>query len=470
MTPPIRPEVDPLEALMALKAERDRTPDPLAQLQARKTAARQEEFRSGRLERRHARENANDQEALALAQEQNPGGLRGMVQRIPSAIAAVTKDIPGAEAAQAGVRSFARGQSYEDALGDVRAGYEGLNKAARVPLRVVGGGIGAAALPIASPAVAGATYGGLMNLLDADPQTTGQRALNTGIGATVGGALGKIGDVATTAIRGRMAPRIQDTMARLDAARAAKAAPLYDEALTQGVGNTSTPEIQALLQEPDIAPIVDQLLQTRNFRGLAPDDPIVLDAVYKALSDQSKTIGKQLAAADPSKPNIGRFAAENIAGAKSQFLDAVSGGLNAPMPAYRPAVQAFAEGSRAIDAAKRGYQAMRTASSAGGAPDALLRNSPDALNAFLGRRGPDVAPEAVEGALGFVRRSMESAGPTGLVNPLRTQARNALFKGGDLLRAIEGTAATEAAEPLTRSTLLDYLRRAGVAGATPEGF
>ena len=47
-------------------------------------------------------------------------------------IASIAKDIPGAEAAQAGARSFFRGQPYAEALGDIRGAEESAPALARI--------------------------------------------------------------------------------------------------------------------------------------------------------------------------------------------------------------------------------------------------------------------------------------------------------------------------------------------------
>lgn len=477
MSSPVRPETPPPhEYLMylrdtgqhALADEYEQYLRETGQEQMIGLANRQREFLSGRMERRVARENLNEREMLEAEQamDRERSGLRGAATRGLGAATSLIRDIPGAEAAAAGVRAVARGQPYAEALGDIREAGEQVNPVVRGVNRFVGGGMAGAAIP-GSPAMSGAAYGGLLNLLGADPdQSLTERGVKAGAGAAVGGALGKVADVVGTGIRAFNARPIEQQIRQLEAARSASSGPLYRAAMQEGAEVAGgfpvrTPQMQEFLQSPDIQAITQNLRGLREFADVAPDDPRMLDAIYKVLSDQQKAVGKQLAVNDPSRPNLGRFTGRDIGAAKQQALEAMSG-PSGPMPSYATAVDEFARGSRQIDAAKRGYQAMRTASSAGGSPENLVKRGPESLIDWLREVGPEYTPQAVEGALGSIRRNVGAAGPTGLLNPLRTIGRNALFDGGAVLRQIEATA-----EPTVRRTLLDFLQDAAIAGATP---
>lgn len=466
MTPPVRPDTNP--DLLA-HIEQNATPLPPAappdiivqmrQALAEARAAGASDEQMDFLLRAWTREvkNVNEAEQLAAAEAVDQAHP---LNQTAGMLGAFSKDIPGMEAAQAGIRSLTRDVPYREALGDIRDAYESAPKGVRIPARIVGGGAAAAMLP-GSPAMAGALYGGSLNALSADPdQSLLERGIKTGTGALIGGTVGKVADVVGTGIRAARAPRIEDRLRELSQMRSRASSPLYREAIEQGTqAGTRTPAIQAFLAEPDIAPIVERLGTMRQFAGLAPEDPRVLDAIYKELSDQARAVAKPLAGYDPTKPNLARAGSQNVGMAKDQFLQAVSRDVDAPMPAYGDAVAEFARGSRAIDATKRGYQAMRTAASAGGSPDNLVKHGPASLMDFLEGQAPELADEAATGALGYIRRSVGAAGPTGFVNPLRTTARNALFHGGDVLRGIEGEAP---------KTLLDFLQRGAISAGTPN--
>ncbi len=478
MTPPIRPEQPPAwEYLMylrdtkqnALADEYEQFLRETGQQEMIGVANRQLEFLSGRMERRIARENQNERE-LTEAEMELDAQRASPVTRGLGALSSLAQDIPGAEALQAGARAVAHtlasrvglpveAQGYNEALSDIREGQQTVNAIPRTALRLAGGGIAGAAIPTASPVRAGAIYGGLSNLLAAEePESVGSRLGSAAIGAGAGAAIGKVADVVTTGLRAAGAPKITDTLRELEELRAARSAPLYREALEQGVGQTNTPQVQAFLAQPDIAPIVERLASSRAMQGVAPDDPRMLDAIYKVLSDQQGALRRQLAVNDPSRPNLGRFEGENIAQAKRQALEA----MDTAMPAYRQAVGEFAEGSRALEGAKRGYQAMRTQAGAGGSPENLMKRGPQSLMDWL-ERNPEQAEDALTGALGYVKRSAGAAGPMGLLNPLRTTGRGALLEGGDLLRQIE-----QYAPRTTKSTLMEALQRTAITGATPN--
>lgn len=142
-------------------------------------------------------------------------------------VAALNRDIPGAEMAQAGVRALVRRQPYSQARNDIRTAEDAAPAVARTAARVAGGGLAAFALPGAAaklgaevPALAGAanalshsgalqgaTFGGLNGALNSDlNQSAGGRAGETAIGAGLGGLVGGAGDRAMALIRGKGAP------------------------------------------------------------------------------------------------------------------------------------------------------------------------------------------------------------------------------------------------------------------------
>jgi hypothetical protein len=136
------------------------------------------------------------------------------------------------------------------------------------------------------------------------------------------------------------------------------------------------------------------------------------------------------------------------------------------MPSQEAAVKTFADASRGIEAVKRGQRAAAIETGSGSAPENLARFGPTALKDFLQRPGPDVSEQAAQGVLGFGRRKLEQAGATGLLNPMRGMARNFLWEGGDLLRAIEGP--TTGASAVKPRTLLELLAKTGTTQATPN--
>lgn len=475
MTPPVKPERDDATDFLKFLRDSGRREDAqeferflrdTGREYAIRNLERRRAFAEGRLQKDVERRNLNEQEAVQAEQEMNVGTP---LMRAAGATQSLIRDIPGAEAAAAGLRSLARGQPYTEALGDIRGSQEGLASAPRGALRALGGGMAASAIP-GSPAMAGAKYGAALNAASAEPVSGAERGIRTAIGGAAGGALGKFFDVAATAARARMTPTIEQTAKRLKELRSARSAPLYEQAMREGRGLTGTQEIADFLASPDVAPILERLQQSRVMQGVAPDDPRMLDAIYKVLSDRQRQIGRQLASADPSRPNIGRFEAENLNLAKRQAVNAISEAPTAPMPSYALANREFAKGSQALEAAERGYNAVQTRGGTTRAPKNLAKHGPDALMDFIEAnigKNPDVGPAAIQGALGNIRRSTSGAGFQTL-NPfaeIRGQtARNALLEGPELVRRIEALM-----QPTVGRSLRDALQRSAVAGLTPGG-
>lgn len=477
MSAPIRPEQPPAwEYLMYL---RDTGQNALAdefEQYLRETgqetmigvANRQREFQSGRMERRIARENQNEAERVAaeIEADEARSGLRGAATRGLGALTSLARDIPGVEAASAGVRSVARGQPYGEALSDIREAGEQVNPVSRAGLRMLGGGTAAAAIP-GSPAVQGAASGGLLNLLSADPDKSAYERLASGIGGGIlGGAIGKVADVAGTAGRAMMARPVDEAIPALQQARAQAASPLYRQAAQEGSVAASqplTPELARALAEPDVADIVQGLRTQRQFRGLDERDPRFLDAIYKALSDAERTAQSPLAAIDPRRVNTGRFAVENIRAAKQQVLDAMSRAPGAPMPSYADAVETYARESAPIEGFQRGYKAMGAEVGARENPMRIVREGQRGLLDWLESRSPEAAEAAAQGQAAYTKRRLEQAGVTGLLNPLRSTARNALLEGGNLMRQVDAYRT-----PTLRRSLLEYVQAALPAASTPD--
>jgi hypothetical protein len=436
---------------------------------------RQAEYESGRLANRVARENLNDRE-MAEALTPSYG------QQVTGGLASFLKAVPGGEMAQAGARSLVRDQPYAEALQDVRGAVADAPAPVRV-MNTMAGAIPSNAVMPGGPAMQGLLYGGSLNALQADPETVdsqyrdfvnpttmGERAFNAGVGGVTDAMIGKGMDVASTAGRALFNRGIVGETRALTDQRANATRPLFEQAdiegaMAQGARGTqgiATPGIRQVLREPRIAEVQSDLMQLQEFRGLPVDDPRVLDATYKALGDIERQLQAPLNAMNPTRVNTGRFNVRDVQSAKQQLLDAMSRAPNAPMPTYAGAVDEYAAQSGLLDATNRGYQAMRTASGAGGSPKNLLKHGPESLLDFLEGAQPEVGEAALRGAESHIKRSVGAAGITGMLNPLRTVGRSALLDGGNLLRKIES-----GLPQTTPRTLLELLNRSAVVGGTP---
>lgn len=174
-------------------------------------------------------------------------------------LAALNRDIPGAEAAQAGVRSFIRRQPYTEALSDIRGAEDGAPFAATLPARLLGGGLAAAAGGRAlglGVKGAGALYGALSGLGDSAPMSKDDRVGNTIAGAAIGGLAGAAGQKAGGIGRRVMAPVIRGGTSMLRSAL--DAAP----AVTKTLEGISFPP-QVLRSPPTVAKLGPPALDTQ---------------------------------------------------------------------------------------------------------------------------------------------------------------------------------------------------------------
>lgn len=270
----------------------------------------------------------------------------------------------------------------------------------------------------------------------------------------------------------------QTTSAGVDdlvAHRAAKADPLYAQARAEGLANRTTPrtpEVEAFLREPDVAGIVEELSRTRKFRGLSPDDPEMLDAIYKVFSDRQAKVGaSQLA----NPRNVGRFETENIRSAKDQALEAISG-PRGPMPSYRTAVEDFAESSALKDAYESGVALFNKP--VGDIRAAMQAMKPDEAELF--KRGvfdalieKRVAPISPNPDLGDVARMSKRAGQATLDTQAAADRLREVFgeeQYQQLLRVAqaEGRFSRTASEAVGNSTTAKQLQDMGLFGSMAQ--
>jgi hypothetical protein len=234
-------EQDPLEELKKLrKAAPTDTTDPLDALRASKAAASE--------------------------------GEPGVGSKVLGVIASTVRDIPGVEAAQAGVRSLIRGQSYRDALSDIHGAEDAAPKLATVPARIAGGTLAALALP-GGAARQGATFGALSGALQSDPNAgVKERVGSSLVDAALGGTLGAVGS-GVNAIRSAPSGALKKAAGQLmprNVQRAAKTwRTLRQAAQTQNAPAAAEAIPRGLPDFPDEAIIGDIAPQTEGALGRA---------------------------------------------------------------------------------------------------------------------------------------------------------------------------------------------------------
>jgi hypothetical protein len=368
------------------------------------------EFKSGALQKRMQAANARDVQSATEEDNAQPG----YVDRLATHVLNTGQGIPGVEAVEAGAGALGskltrHPMSYGQSLAQLRENTGNIGGVVSAGEKMVGGLATMPFLP-ASPLKAGAVIGAADQALSADPESDlTSRAWRTAGGAAAGAAVGKGLESAVTLGRAVRAPMSEAVIALRERLRDKAAQLGYSKALTEGVGRTNTPQIRAWLAQPDVAEIHQNLLQNREFQGMAPTDPRVLDAVYKVHSDIAQQVERGLDAATPNRPNLGRYTKRNLDLAKAEGLDAMSGGASipGPMPSYRPTVQDFAKSSDEIDAVRRGQDILRTSMNKGVTTGKNLdRTTPTEFAGWASQAPLGERVAASEGVLGAAKEDL----------------------------------------------------------------
>lgn len=341
---------------------------------------------------------------------------RAVAADIGSAAGAVVKHVPGIEPIMAGARAVTHGQSYRDAYDAIEQGTgpQVFNAPERM-LGALGGGIlsnalitgalgnagaaaadasAGAALPDAtlktrllaklataptSAAKIGAVQGGLSAALDANPdRSLTERAIATPIAALAGAGLGKLTDVAATGGRSLAAPDPDKVASAIDAVRAAAGKQDYPAAIAEGnAAFAPTPEVQAIVQDPILNPVLTRLQGLKEFQGKPLTDPDLLVEGYKELSRQ---VGRAMNAAPTSGSVSPDLVVRELRQVQESMKDAMTaGGDAAYMPSFPSAVANQAEQFDNVDALGLGNSALRSSLKSGAATKGLLTNSRQAL-------------------------------------------------------------------------------------------
>jgi hypothetical protein len=290
------------------------------------------EYKSGALQKRMAGANARDAASAADPDAEPVSMPQAAGHALVATGANIAQGIPGMTAVEAGARSLVRGQPYREAYSDINQQTAKIPGALRTGERIAGSLPLAGKLP-GSAATAGALIGGADQVLSGDPDKgIGNRAATGALGAGVGALAGKGAEWMATGIRAA-APRIlggaentAQALIRQQAERAGSAKAMFNEALKIGKGREATPAVQQFLAEDDIAPRVADLQKTDLYKNIAHDSPLMLDAVYKSLSDEAKGLQKGLNAYDPRNANLGRVALGHVKSLQQRLLGAMESG------------------------------------------------------------------------------------------------------------------------------------------------
>jgi hypothetical protein len=339
-------------------------------------------------------------------------------QQALGGIAALGSHIPGAEAAQAGMRALVRGQPYEEALSDIRGAENSANPWVRRYNSLAGGAVAAAAAPRGtftnplgtggSVALQGARFGAAEGLLSADPQSGQDRLLNSGKSAALTAITAKVlGEFLPNTVRALRAKSLGTTALGKTAQMEANDAAAYGKAAAEGVGLTHQ-QVTAALNHPTVKPFASEIRNSPVFKGA--DDATILREAYKLMTEKQQTLAQRVVNSSDYKAGSA-LEKEELTQGKRQLLDAADN----IMPSLRPAVYGHATAKGELDAFRSGADATaRIARGATVAGRKLTQNSPEAFKKSIHLMSEQEAKSALEGVLGQLQAKASLS-----VNPLK---------------------------------------------------
>lgn len=398
--------------------------------------------------------------------------------------------IPGMEAVQAGARSLVRGQSYRDALGDIRGETERIPTPLRIAGQLPGVVASSGVAPGASAVKVGGAYGAASQALNADPDLPlGERAART-VGGGVAGAvipaamkgLATTGRIANTGVRA-LATKTTPAMLlqQQEAALQAKTGPMYARALKEGQGAVVPPQVRAALDRPQVKEISQRLQGMDDYAGMSDDSPEMIQAIKQALNEQSIALKKpqQLANTGKGAAFSGRAERRQVERLSRDLTDAVAtpGQLMGPnqgrpvitapmMPSQRAADQAHAQGKALQTATEHGVNAVAAANRGTTVGSGLRQRSPEAFERWVQTKA---SPDEVDA---FIKSVMSETGakmrqgltPRSLqdfaILPLLAKATRTANAGDRMLMAARKQSPMRVHSAITPS-LIDILMESG---------
>jgi hypothetical protein len=393
---------DPLEQLKALKAPPG---DPLEELKKLRAPVQPSKLAIAR--RNAAKPHPEDLE------EDDPS----YAQRALGGVAAIARDIPGAEALQATARTVVRGeggradlttpegraafaQSYRESLDEIRKAEESAPAISRVGNRVIGATVAAAVTPGSNVLLQGARYGILSGLLKAEPATVENRLHSAAKEGAVGAAAGAVGEGVGVAGRSLFAKSLGKVGQARRAAMEAADQVNYGKAAHEGelaAANPTPAAVSAALNEPDIKPYAAIVRASRTLKGA--DDATVLRETYKLMTERQGQLGKRILSTDDYKAGT-ELEQADIGAGKRILLNAA----DQVMPSFREAVYSHARqqnNREAFIAAADATNRILKGTTSGGRK--LEQSSPEAFQSAIDGMSQEQASAAIQGLLGRLK-------------------------------------------------------------------
>lgn len=241
-------------------------------------------------------------------------GEPGVGTKVLGTLASLGRDIPGVEAAQAGIRSLIRRQPYREALADIRGAEDAAPTVATLPARLAGFGLASAALP-GSAAMKGAQVGALTGALSSDPNTgMTSRAIQSGVGAGLGYLGGKYTSKLAGKLAQKFAPDAEQVLVRPAVRLGEASAPKAEGFIGNSVANLSdAAEAAAARPRSLVAPRVRRSVDEEIARLIAPaEKPNVaegfvgnsMDNLVEAIKAREGGVAPTSRAADPVNQHL----------------------------------------------------------------------------------------------------------------------------------------------------------------------
>lgn len=466
MTPPIKPETpeQELARIMGQSTPKESPEEELARVMQtpQQTPADKlhAEFKSGRLQKRIARENINEEEQ----RQAEPSAWEQIGQGVLGAGTALPNIIPGAERGLAGIRSAIRGQTYEQALQDIKtakqvAGEPAVMMASALPV-IASFGAGAAPSLIKTPQIigtlgkafaklppaqAGAIWSGASGALESAPVTgeggegIGERAKNAAWEAAKGFGMGAALEYGSVAAKSKLAQNVLTNVKQRIRDTQAAAKPLYDA--FREVGDLGvTPKLQEITQLPVVANAIKAV------KGMSPTLSKLADTDSRVLDATRKMLGKKAYTASQGGVETG----EAVRALDSAIEDALQ--TVAPDVSHSQAVGTFAKGMGEAEGVLRGSKALRFATRPQAAETKqAMEYGEEGFKKWLETATPEERQAAIEGIKGRLK-----------VSPIWGRSGEFKQMGTRLLPSVELRQGTrllrEMGEPIIPNTWLAALR------------
>lgn len=401
MTPPVRPETDHLAVIDAMRKQGANDNDVEAYLHQIGATPITDEAAPSQIHRLAQRPGGMARLKANVA-EQNAAEHQSPAAMLTGTATAAAQEIPGVEAAGAGLRSVVQGEPYAKVLADMRTAEEEAPPALTTAARLAAVAVPGAGLKRLGTTAAkgGMLLGGALPALSADQQPWEERATRTVAGAGLGGLFGKALESLSTVARSKAADTGgAQALDRRAVIRTADA-PAYRTAEAEAAGTPATPELKAAMTAPKIAPFVKTARSLEAMQG--QDEGRIAMEAYKLMGDEEAQLAVRKA---EGRADAGDQALARDLGALKAHLRF---GIKSVSPSFEEAVSQHARLAGEADARAEGADATkRLLSGAKVAGQKEEFKSPEAFEKLAQTMAEGEKAAATGGVLGRTKEYMK---------------------------------------------------------------